>query len=130
MNDRGKFLRRVLIADAAACAAMGLGLFVGAVRLDDVLGLPVPLLRGCGLALLPFAALLAAAARPQPSATVVRGIVAANFAWSAASVALLLTDLVAPTAIGVTFVLVQAAAGVAAAEAELLGLKRTRVAIA
>ena len=52
-------LRGALLVDAAATAAMGVLLAVGAGMLEGVLGIPAGLLRWAGMVLVPFAAVLA-----------------------------------------------------------------------
>lgn len=103
------FLRRVLLADALASGATGL--LAAAVPLSALLGLPDGLLRGAGLLLLPYAALvawLALRAAPPPR-WAVWCVVTVNALWAADSVILLLSGHVAPTALGTAFVLFQAA---------------------
>ncbi len=51
-------LRRALLADAGTCAATGMLLVIAAAPLSGLLGLPVGLLQGAGLFLLPFAVLV------------------------------------------------------------------------
>lgn len=104
-------LRNLLLADAATCAAMGLALASGAAPLAALTGLPAALLSYAGLALLPIAAvMLLIALRPalQPAGTWL--VIAGNAAWVVASLALLLSGWVAPTATGAAFVVVQALA--------------------
>jgi hypothetical protein len=61
------FLQRVLAADATLCLVAGLVLAGGAGFWAGILGLPVDLLRGAGLALLPVAGFVAWLARRRPS---------------------------------------------------------------
>ena len=127
VKDRATLLRKVLMFDAVTCAGMGLGLVLAGSHVDDLLGLPVPLLRGAGAVLLPFAALLAVAARPaRPADAAVRGVVAANATWAAASALLLTSGQVAPTTIGTVFVLGQAAAVATIAAVEAFCLRRSQ----
>jgi hypothetical protein len=104
-------LRNLLLADAATCAAMGLALVLGVAPLAALTALPATLLSYAGLALLPIAAvMLLIALRPalQPAGAWL--VIAGNGAWVAASFALLLTGWVAPTTLGIAFVVVQALA--------------------
>ena len=121
-----RLLHLALLADAAASGATGLLMVAGAGSLAGLLGLPEDLLRYAGLILLPFAA---AVAWLGTRATISRGlawtVVAVNAAWVLESVVLLLTGWVAPTGLGYAFVLVQAAAVLALAEAQFIGLRRT-----
>jgi hypothetical protein len=119
------FLRRVLIADAAASGATGALMLVGAGLLEPLLGLPPMLLRPASLILLPFAALVAyVATRPLLSRGAVWAIIIANLLWVADSAALLLGNWVAPTALGYAFVISQAVVVAALAELEYVGLRR------
>jgi hypothetical protein len=102
---------------------MGAMLALGAGWLDGVLGLPAGLLRGAGLALLPFAAYLAhAARRPTLSRGAALAVIAVNIVWTLDSILLLASGWVEPTSVGTAFVLAQAAAvaGFAALEAAAL----------
>ena len=53
------FMRNALALDAAASGATGLLLLAGARWLEDLLGLPVALMRGAGLILIPYVAFVA-----------------------------------------------------------------------
>lgn len=124
MPSTETFLRRVLLADAAASLAMGAICALGAGALAGPLGLPVPLLRGVGLLLLPWAALVAwLAYRPAMPRRAVWAVVVLNLIWVVDSVLLLVSGLVAPTALGTGFVLAQAVAVAALAAAQAVGLR-------
>jgi hypothetical protein len=119
-------LRLALLADAAASGAVGVLMAAGAGLLEPLLGLPMPLLLWCGLALFPFAALVAwTGTREAPPFGAVAIIVALNLAWVAGSVVLpgLLPAL--PTGLGLAFVAVQAVAVLALATLQWVGLSRT-----
>jgi hypothetical protein len=119
------FLRRVLLADAAASGATGALMLVGAGLLEPLLGLPPMLLRPASLILLPFAALVAyVATRPQLSRGAVWAIVIANLLWVADSAALVLGNWVVPTGLGYVFVVAQAAVVAVLAKLEYVGLRR------
>src|SRR5262252_7010271 len=76
------FLRRVLLIDAAASAAAGLAMAVGANLLEDVLGLPATLLSEAGLILFPFAIyVVAIARRDRISPAAVFAVIACNAVW-------------------------------------------------
>ncbi len=113
-------LRLALLGDALASGATGLLAALGAGVLAEPLGLPVPLLRMAGLALLPYAAFVGwLGTRPEPARGAVLAVIAINALWTLDSLALLVSGWVAPTALGTAFVLLQAAvvAGFAAAQA-------------
>jgi hypothetical protein len=119
------FLRRVLALDAASSAAMGVGLSLLAPSIAPLLNLPVDLLREAGLVLLPFAAVVAyLATRERPARTGVWAVIALNAIWTIDTVALLLTDWVAPNALGYVFVLGQAIVVGVFAELEYIGLRK------
>ena len=122
-------LRPLLWFDAATCLAMGTVLIAAADPQGQLLGLPRPLLLETGIILLPFALFVAWAARRAAPAGPARLIIAANSAWSVASLAVLVGPWLQPTPLGIAFVLVQAAAvaGIAVLQAAAL---RTRPATA
>lgn len=125
MISPSPFLRRVLIVDAAASAAAGAAMTLGANVAADVLGLPADLLRYAGIALLPFAALVAwIATRAAVPRAAVWAVIAANALWTLDSLWLLASGWVAPTALGTAYVLAQAALVAGFAELEYLGLRR------
>ncbi|MBB1601190.1 hypothetical protein [Variovorax sp. UMC13] len=119
-----RFLPRVMAADALSCAATGalqLGLGDTLARLT---GLPSPLLSGTGVFLLAYAALAAwMARRPVPPRRLIGLVIVGNLAWAAGCVALLLGGGFTPTALGVAWVLAQAAVVLVLAELQWLGLR-------
>jgi hypothetical protein len=119
------FLRKVLLLDAAASGASALLLIAGAGLLDGLLGLPVALMREAGLILVPFVAFVAwVGTREDVARGAVWTIIAANALWVAASIGLLVSGWVAPTALGYAFVIAQAAVVALFAELQYAGLKR------
>lgn len=125
------FLRRVLLADAATCAAAGLLLMLGSALLEQSLGLPAQLSRYAGLSLLPFAAgLVYLATRETLSPPVVWAVIALNALWTVDSILLLLSGWVEPTGLGYAFVLFQAFGVAVFAALEYLGLRKAAVATA
>lgn len=119
-------LRRALLADAGTCAATGLLLVAGATTLAGPLGLPVGLLRGAGLVLLPFVGLVwAVGSRMRPARPAVWAVVAVNAAWVMGSLLLPLSGWVRPTALGQGFILAQALAVAALAGLQWLGMRRS-----
>lgn len=119
------FLRRVLLIDAAVSAATGILMIAGARLLADLLALPAALLRSSSLVLLPFAALVALlATRERLPRWAVWAVIVTNILWASDSVLLLVTGWVEPAALGIAFVLAQAAVVALFAEAEYVGLRR------
>jgi hypothetical protein len=119
------FLRRALLLDAVASGATALLVIAGAGLLEGLLGLPAALLRGAGLVLVPYVAFVVfAGTRAAIAAPAVWAIIAANVLWAAASVVLLLTGWVAPTALGYAFVMGQAAVVALLGELQYVGLGR------
>ena len=122
---RQNFLRYALLADAIASGATGVLLIVGAGLLDGLLGLPVALMREAGLLLVPYVALVAyVGTREHISRPAVQTIIALNIVWTVCSIGLLMTDYVAPTALGIAFVIAQAAVVAVFAELQFIGLRR------
>jgi hypothetical protein len=125
LTETGTFLRTVLLADALVSGATGLLMTVGAGVLEPILQVPATLLRGAGLALVPYAGFVAMLARRDvlPRAGV-WAVIACNVLWAIDCVALLLTGWIDPTLLGVAFVLVQAVVVAAFAELQVVGLRR------
>jgi len=122
------FLRRALLADAAVSGAAGALMLLGAGPLTGLLGIPALLLRVAGLALLPYAALVLRLGRSErPARAAVWAVIAVNLLWAAGCVLLLLAGWIAPTGLGIAFVVAQATAVALFAELQVLGLRRTRV---
>lgn len=122
--DPSRFLRRVLLVDAATCVATGALLALDAVPLSRLLGLPQGLLFSAGASLFPCAALMLwVALRERLSRAGAWIVVVGNAAWIAGGVALLLAS--APTALGYAFVIAQALAVALLAELEFIGLRRS-----
>ena len=124
-SDSSRFLRLSLLADAAISGAVGVLMLAGAGLLDGLLGLPVPLLRGAGLVLVPYvAALVWLARREDVPRQAVWMVILANAVWAAGCVLLLLSGWIAPTWLGVAFVLVQAVTVLVFAELQYMALRR------
>lgn len=120
------FLHRVLLADGAVSGLTGLGLALGANALGPVTGLSPELLRGAGLVLVPFAALvLWLGTRERPPVGGVRLVIGLNLAWVLASAGLLISGVASPTGLGYGFVIAQALAVLALAEFQMMGLRRS-----
>ncbi|WP_029032831.1 hypothetical protein [Salinarimonas rosea] len=121
------FLRFALRADALASGAMGAGLAVAAGPLSDLLGLPAPFLRIVGAVCLAWAAVLwLLAARARIRTALGWAVAILNAVWVADSLLLLASGWVAPTALGVAFVMLQAVAVAAFALAQGLGVRGAR----
>ncbi len=104
-------LRSILLIDGIVSGAMGLLLVAAAGVLDSAFDLPAPFVRGVGVVLLPWCALLAViATRRLINRRAVWFVIAVNLGWVAASLALPFTGWVEPNAFGVAFIVVQAMA--------------------
>jgi hypothetical protein len=129
MLNPSPLLRHTLVADAVISGATGLLMLLGASLLESLLGVPAALLRYAGVSLLPFAVLLLfLATRPGLPRKAVVAVIAANLAWVVASVLLLVSGEIAPTTIGVGFVVFQAVAVAAFADLQYVGLRRSAAA--
>jgi hypothetical protein len=119
-------LRRVLIVDAVSSGAMGVAMIAFAELLANLLQLPVELVSEAGIVLLPFAAFVGfVASRPEPARIAVWAIIALNAVWVVDSLGLLFTGWVAPNALGLAFVIAQAAVVLVLADFQYMGLKRS-----
>ncbi|MEC9345210.1 MAG: hypothetical protein VYB54_03220 [Pseudomonadota bacterium] len=119
------FLRRVLLLDAIVSGATGLGLVLLAGPLAGLLDLPVDLLRWAGLALLPFAAVVAwLGRRPVPPAGAVRTVLVINLLWAVDSFLIIGLGWVDPNGLGVAFIAMQAVAVALLGGLQYLGLRR------
>ena len=128
---RDRPLRLAVRLDAAASGAMGVLLAAGGALLDDLLGIPAAVLVPVGGFLVVYAAALwTLGSRPRVSRPAVWAVVAGNLCWVAASVVAAAAGWWSPTAAGVAFVLLQAAAVAVFAELQVSGLRRTRTAAA
>ncbi|MFW5418168.1 hypothetical protein J0910_16270 [Nocardiopsis sp. CNT-189] len=120
----GRPLRIWLGVDAAACAASGVLLAAASPWLPALLGYPVALLAPVGVFLVLFGAWLGAMASGRGlSRTAVRAAVAANAVWVAAALVLAVSGAFGATALGIAFVLVQAAAVAVIAWGEAAALR-------
>jgi hypothetical protein len=116
-NDARQPLGRILLIDAATCAAMGGLLILGAGPIAGLTAMPEPLLFWAGVLLIPVAAYMALVARrATDSGAAVWLAILGNLGWVAASLALF--AFVAPNALGAILVLGQAAVVAALAWAE------------
>ncbi|MGA9770927.1 MAG: hypothetical protein WBV94_17935 [Blastocatellia bacterium] len=123
------FLRKVLFADAATCAATGLLMMLGAGLLEQWFGLPSELSRYAGTGLLPFAIFLVyLAKRANLSQPVVWAVIVLNVLWTADSFLLLLSGWIEPTGPGYAFIVFQAFGVAMFAGLEYFGLRKSAMA--
>ena len=121
-----RFLKLALYADAAASLGVGVWHLLLPGLLAEQLLLPVALLTGTGLFLLGYAVVLVLLASAQQVwAAAIQFIVVGNVGWAAASVALLVTSVLAPSSLGVAFLLAQAGAVLVLAWLEYAGLRES-----
>ncbi|WP_343521001.1 hypothetical protein [Sphingomonas sp.] len=114
-------IRQALTLDFVATGATALLALTGAGFTAGLTELPEPLLRGAGMVLVPFLALVAAmAAKPKRGGVV--AVIALNIAWVIASI-VTLAFFVSPNALGYAFVIVQALAVGVFAELQILALR-------
>ena len=124
-EDRSWLLRLVLKLDAAACGTLGVASLAGAPVLDDLLGVPVVLLAPVGVFLVAWAVVLwGISYRPRVSKTAARVVILFNLAWTVDSAVVLAAGWFPLTAMGVAFILAQAAAVVIIAAAQVCGLRK------
>ena len=123
-HQTSPFLRRVLTIDAAVSGA--LLLVLGAGLLVHPLGLPEALMRIAGAVLIAYAAFVGwLATRENPSRPIVWAVVAVNALWAIDSLLILLLGWVAPSTLGIVFVVGQAVVVAVFAELQVIGLRRT-----
>jgi hypothetical protein len=131
IDDPTRFLRLALRIDALGSAAFAVVGLVGGRLVEDLLGTPLSLLWPVSVGLLAWAVgLWLVASRPQISASAVWTIIVLNLGWVAISVVAVAAGWFALTQLGVAFVLTQAAAVALIADAEFLGLRKARLALA
>jgi hypothetical protein len=122
-------LRKALGLDALASAACGLVMAAGASPLSLLLGLPPALLTGAGLACLAWATFVGwTSRRDQLANALVWTIIALNTLWVVESAVILMLSWVQPTALGIAFIISQAAVLLALTEAQYIGLRRSMIA--
>jgi hypothetical protein len=120
-----RFLRNVLLVDAATCVATGLLMTFGAGFLAGLTQLPPELLRSAGISLFPIAAFIAfVATRVELPRTGVWLVILGNAAWVVASLWVIFGGAINPNALGYAFVAVQALAVAVLAELEFTGVRK------
>ncbi|MFW3171709.1 hypothetical protein [Geodermatophilus sp. CPCC 206100] len=117
-------LRLALRLDAVVTAANGAAYLLAAGPLADLLGLPAGWLRGVGVFLLGYAALVWLVGS-RPAAPAVRAVVTANALWAAGSLAVVLAGLGSPSTVGAVWLVLQAAVVAGFATAQAAGLRRS-----
>ena len=124
-----RFLRSVLIADAASTLGAGAMHLAFTPQLTQFMDLPAALLTGTGAFMLVYAAVVGfVASRDRLPLPVIRFLALGNFGWAAASVALLASGWIAPTGWGLAWVLMQAGLVAVLAELQWMGSRRLPVA--
>lgn len=123
------FLRRLLVLDATISGASAILLLVGTASLSALLSVPASLVRGAGLVLVPWVALLVVILlRPHLSRVGVGWVIGGNAAWVAASLLILLDATLTPNALGYVCIIGQAVAVAALADIQFIGLRRATAA--
>ena len=118
-------LRHALIADAVISGAAALVMALGAGLLEGFLGVPAALLRYAGIVLIPFAVLVGyLGTRDRFPWAAVWAVITINALWVAGSILLLASGWIMPTALGYTFIIVQALAVGIFGELQYFGLRR------
>jgi hypothetical protein len=119
------FLGNVLRIDAALSGLTALALMADAQPLAAWTGLPAGLLQAIGLALVPWAALLAwLASRAAVPAVAIGSVIALNFVWTLDCALAAFGVVGSPSNLGIAVLAVQAAGTVVLAELEWVGLRR------
>ena len=119
-----QFLRNVLLLDAATCVVTGVVMAAGSDSIAGLTGLSPSLLTVAGFALLPIAAFIGFVA--TRSATWPAGVwlvILGNVGWIAGCLAVAFGGVTGANALGVGFVLAQAAIVAVLAELEYTGLR-------
>jgi hypothetical protein len=124
-----RFLRTVLLVDAATCLATGLLMTAGSAMLAPLTQIPAGLLFSAGVSLFPVAAFITfVATRDVVPPLGVWLVIAGNAAWVAGSLWLSIGGALGPNALGYAFIAVQASAVAMLAALEYAGLRRMSLA--
>jgi hypothetical protein len=124
-------LRFALLADGAASGAVGALLALGSTMLAPLFGLAQPLVLGCGLFFLVYAAFVAwLGAQAQAPRWLILLVIVGNCVWAFESLASVALGWLAPTQGGLAFIIFQAAVVAALAGLQFVGLRRARLALA
>lgn len=120
-------LRFALVLDAVATLATGAAMLLFADALHALLALPLALLRGAGAFMLGYAVVVAWLSR---RATLPRWavwtVIVGNAVWALDCAVLAFAGVLAPSALGIAFLLAQAAVVAGFAELQYVGLVRSR----
>jgi hypothetical protein len=123
--QNSRFLRLVLLADAAATVATGALLASASTALETWLNIPASLLFYAGIVLLPYAAFVFYLAS---QARVARGtlwaVIGCNAVWAVDSLLLLATGWITPSTLGYLFVVGQAVIVGAFCELQFTAVRR------
>ncbi|KRB07229.1 hypothetical protein [Lysobacter sp. Root690] len=118
-------LRRALVLDAGVSGAAGLLQLAATAPLSRWLAIDPGWLRGGGAVLLAWMLFVGWVATRKPIAPALAWtVIGVNLAWVAGSVLLLVEGAITPNALGLTFVLAQAAVVAVFAELQFFGLRR------
>ena len=121
MTETSNFLKRALLADAAVSGASALLQLMAAEMLAQYTALSAALLRGTGVFLIAYVALLVGMAlRPRLPRALVWVVIVGNVAWAIGALALCR----GLPMLGVAFCVIQAATVLVFAELEYVGLGR------
>jgi len=120
------FLRHVLRADALSCVACGLLQVVFTGQMARLLGLPEALLAYTGEFLLAYAVAVAFVSTRDPlPRPLVWLLMAGNLGWAIACALLLVSGRLAPSMLGMAYVVAQALTVAVLAELQFFGLRRS-----
>ncbi len=125
-----KFLKRILMLDAASCLGMGAALIAGDGALSGLTGVSEPLLAGAGYLLIPLGLFIGwLGSRDAAHAGLVWLVIVGNVGWTLESLVVAFTT-AGITGLGSLFIAGQGAAVLALAALEYVGLRRSRLAAA
>lgn len=127
-SDSSRFLRNVLLADAASCLATSALQVLFTAPLAQVLNLPSALLAATGWFLLAYGAVVGyTATRDLLPRALVWLFMAGNLGWAVACAVLLAGRWLSPTAWGAAWILAQAATVAVLALVQWKGLRRSQM---
>jgi hypothetical protein len=123
-----RFLRTVLLVDAATCVATGLLMTGGSSVVAGLTLLPANMLISAGMSLFPIAAFIAfVATRALTWSMGVWAVIIGNIGWVVGSLWLLFSGPIAPNGLGHAFVLAQALAVAILVQLEIMGIRRLAI---